>query len=57
MPWKTRNGQSTRTYRPSTTRRTSKLSPIPERDLWRIIRNAVKTKRLFAKRHGRFVVY
>lgn len=57
MPYTTRNGQPMRSYRPSATRRKSKLSPITERDMWKIIRNAIKSKRLFAKRKGRFTVY
>jgi hypothetical protein len=54
-------GQPAYKYRPSTTRRASKLSPIQERNLWKIVRRAIRLGKLKAApkgsvRRGRFVV-
>lgn len=57
MSW-TIKGQKPGTYRrPKTAGRNAKLPTIIERNLWKIIRNAIKTKKIFAKRRGRFLVY
>jgi hypothetical protein len=59
--WKVK-GQNAYKYRPSTTRRVSGLSPVQERNLWKIVKQAIKNKKLKATpkgavRRGRFVVY
>lgn len=57
MSW-TIKGQRPGTYRrPKTAGRNAKLPTIIERNLWKIIRNAIKTKKIFAKRRGRFLVH
>ena len=59
--WKVK-GQNAHKYRPSASRRVSGLSPIQERNLWKIVKQAIKMKTLKATpkgavRRGRFVVY
>lgn len=57
MAW-TIKGQRPGTYRrPKTAGRNTKLQTIIERNMWKIIRNAIKTKKLFAKRRGRFLTH
>lgn len=56
MGW-TIKGQPASTYKPRTTRRASGLSTIIERNLWKIVKNAIKTKKIKAKKRGRFIVY
>lgn len=56
MGW-TIKGQPASTYKPKTTRRPSGLTTIVERNLWKIVKNAIKTKKLKAKKRGRFTVY
>ena len=57
MGW-TLKGQKPGTYRPSATPKTKRrLSPVVERNLWKIIRNAMKSKALYAKRKGRFLIF
>jgi hypothetical protein len=54
-------GQPAYKYRSSTTRRPSGLSPIQERNLWKIVRQAIRLGKLKTApkgsvRRGRFVV-
>ena len=56
MGW-TIKGQPAGTYKPRTTRRASGLTTIVERNLWKIVKNAIKTKKIKAKKRGRFIVY
>jgi hypothetical protein len=56
MGW-TIKGQKPGTYRrPKTAGRNAKLTTIVERNLWKIVRNSMKSKMLFAKRRGRFLI-
>jgi hypothetical protein len=56
MGW-TIKGQPAGKYKPKTTRRASGLTTIVERNLWKIVKNAIKTKKIKAKKRGRFIVY
>jgi hypothetical protein len=56
MGW-TIKGQPASTYRPKLSRKPSSLKTIVERNLWKIVKNAMKAKKLKAKKKGRFTVY
>jgi|MGYP003336800475 hypothetical protein len=56
MGW-TIKGQPAGQYQPKKTRRPSTLTTIVERNLWKIVKNAMKAKKLKAKKRGRFTVY
>lgn len=57
MGW-TIKGQKPGTYRrPKNAGRNTKLETIIERNLWKIVRNAIKSKKIKATRRGRFLVY
>ena len=43
--------------RPKNAGRNTKLETIIERNLWKIVRNAIKSKKIKAARRGRFLVY
>lgn len=56
MGW-TIKGQPASKYRPTSTRRPSGLTTIMERNLWKVVKNAIKAKKIKAKKKGRFTVY
>ena len=56
MGW-TIKGQPASTYRPKLARKNSGLATIVERNLWKVVKNAIKAKTIKAKKRGRFTVY